>query len=162
MNRRQSAGWLAVISMLLAVNIIVQASRPTVASTVPGPGIDCPSDVDADGIVGITDFLQLLGDWGPCPSASVVAVMTNLELGFGQGLAMRIWSDNTLEVGVDINQSHPVWACLESFPHAGEWVSVEAPPLPPGAHPVAIYGIWTERLLVASTSRIATGQSTAG
>jgi hypothetical protein len=24
-------------------------------------------DVNNDGTVGINDFLQLLGDWGPCP-----------------------------------------------------------------------------------------------
>ncbi len=28
----------------------------------------CPGDVDCDGIVGITDFLAVLGAWGPCPS----------------------------------------------------------------------------------------------
>jgi len=26
------------------------------------------ADVDGDGVVGITDFLLLLGDWGPCPA----------------------------------------------------------------------------------------------
>ena len=32
-------------------------------------GGTCPSDVNSDGTVGITDFLQVLGAWGPCPSA---------------------------------------------------------------------------------------------
>ncbi len=27
----------------------------------------CPSDVDCDGTVGITDFLLLLANWGSCP-----------------------------------------------------------------------------------------------
>jgi hypothetical protein len=27
----------------------------------------CPADVDRDGNVGITDFLELLANWGPCP-----------------------------------------------------------------------------------------------
>ncbi len=27
----------------------------------------CPWDLDGDGTVGITDFLQLLGAWGACP-----------------------------------------------------------------------------------------------
>jgi len=27
----------------------------------------CPGDIDGDGTVGIVDFLQLLGTWGPCP-----------------------------------------------------------------------------------------------
>jgi hypothetical protein len=29
--------------------------------------LPCPSDLDGDGMVGITDFLILLGNWGPCP-----------------------------------------------------------------------------------------------
>jgi len=29
--------------------------------------IPCPADLDHDGFVGITDFLLLLGMWGPCP-----------------------------------------------------------------------------------------------
>ncbi len=32
-----------------------------------GPNPGHPSDFDDDGIVGITDFLELLGNWGPCP-----------------------------------------------------------------------------------------------
>jgi len=27
----------------------------------------CPGDIDGDGNVGITDFLDLLAAWGPCP-----------------------------------------------------------------------------------------------
>ena len=27
----------------------------------------CPGDIDGDGEVGITDFLELLANWGPCP-----------------------------------------------------------------------------------------------
>jgi hypothetical protein len=29
----------------------------------------CPWDLDGDGLVGITDFLALLGQWGTCGSA---------------------------------------------------------------------------------------------
>jgi hypothetical protein len=32
-----------------------------------GPNPGHPADLDADGFVGITDFLVLLGHWGPCP-----------------------------------------------------------------------------------------------
>jgi hypothetical protein len=32
-----------------------------------GPNPGHPADLDGDGDVGITDFLQLLGAWGPCP-----------------------------------------------------------------------------------------------
>ncbi len=27
----------------------------------------CPADIDNDGMVGITDFLLVLSQWGPCP-----------------------------------------------------------------------------------------------
>ena len=32
-----------------------------------GGGVPCPWDTDGDGLVGITDFLELLGAWGPNP-----------------------------------------------------------------------------------------------
>ena len=32
-----------------------------------GPNPGHPADFDGDGIVGITDFLELLAHWGPCP-----------------------------------------------------------------------------------------------
>jgi hypothetical protein len=32
-----------------------------------GPNPGHPADLDGDGAVGITDFLMLLGAWGPCP-----------------------------------------------------------------------------------------------
>lgn len=31
-----------------------------------GPCIGCPADLDGDDRVGITDFLQMLASWGPC------------------------------------------------------------------------------------------------
>ena len=40
-------------------------------------GGTCPSDVNNDGTVGIQDFLQVLGAWGPCPAPTVVAIETN-------------------------------------------------------------------------------------
>ena len=57
-------------------------------------GGTCPSDVDNDGTVGINDFLQLLGDWGPCPSPPKVVAMD------GQGSVgpmFRVWSDGTIQ-----------------------------------------------------------------
>ncbi len=32
-----------------------------------GPGQSCGADIDCDGVVGILDFLFVLGNWGPCP-----------------------------------------------------------------------------------------------
>ena len=31
------------------------------------PGAPCPWDLDNSGDVGVSDFLDLLGTWGPCP-----------------------------------------------------------------------------------------------
>ena len=31
-----------------------------------GPCPGCPTDLDGDGLVGITDLLALLAAWGPC------------------------------------------------------------------------------------------------
>ncbi len=33
----------------------------------PPPLRSCPADIDNDGMVGITDFLLVLSQWGPCP-----------------------------------------------------------------------------------------------
>ncbi len=30
----------------------------------------CPADIDDDGTVGVTDFLLLLSQWGPCPGCT--------------------------------------------------------------------------------------------
>ena len=32
---------------------------------------DCPADIDGDGDVGVTDFLELLAAWGPNPGNNV-------------------------------------------------------------------------------------------
>jgi len=37
------------------------------AATIPLAGPECPADIDGDGVVGVTDFLVLLAEWGPCP-----------------------------------------------------------------------------------------------
>ena len=31
-----------------------------------GPCVDCPADLNNDGIVNAADLAQLLGNWGPC------------------------------------------------------------------------------------------------
>jgi hypothetical protein len=36
-------------------------------ATIPLAGPACPADIDGDGDVGVTDFLVLLAEWGPCP-----------------------------------------------------------------------------------------------
>jgi hypothetical protein len=48
-------GFVAIAGGFSAINAAVRGSSP------------CPSDLDGDGEVGITDFLALLAAWGPCP-----------------------------------------------------------------------------------------------
>jgi hypothetical protein len=36
-------------------------------ATIQLAGPACPADIDGDGDVGVTDFLVLLAEWGPCP-----------------------------------------------------------------------------------------------
>ena len=94
-------------------------------------GGTCPSDVNNDGTVGINDFLQLLGDWGPCPNATVVDADFQ-----GSGWSFRIWSDNTLEAAWE-GGALDCFECKES-PPVGQWLTVESPPSPPGAFPIAL------------------------
>ena len=100
----------------------------------------CPSDVNNDGSVGIQDFLQVLSAWGPCPNATVVDFEErDANGGIGAGkLGLRLWCDNTFEITVDATGADNAWDCDESFPHVGEWIVVESPPLPLGSHPVAL------------------------
>ena len=99
-------------------------------------GGTCPSDVNNDGSVGIQDFLQLLGDWGPCPNPRVISM--NVLESASDGLAVRLWSDNTLQIGAHVGTSDLQWTCPESFPSLGQWSSIEAPPTI--AEPVAVSG----------------------
>ena len=47
-----------------AVNIPGRNVRVCQVSAISIP--DCPADADNDGVVGITDFLAALANWGPC------------------------------------------------------------------------------------------------
>ena len=38
-----------------------------IGTICPPPAPECPGDIDNDGEVGITDFLKVLANWGPCP-----------------------------------------------------------------------------------------------
>ena len=59
-------------------------------------GGTCPSDVNNDGTVGINDFLQLLGDWGPCPAPTVVDISADGHVP-KDPLVVRAWSNGFLE-----------------------------------------------------------------
>ena len=81
-------------------------------------GGTCPSDVNNDGVVGIQDFLQVLGAWGPCPAPTVVAMDFDNAFRFK---LLRQWSDGTLELVMTINGGN-AWLILEPAPpspHAG-------------------------------------------
>ena len=95
-------------------------------------GGTCPSDVNNDGVVGIQDFLQVLGAWGPCPNATVVDVavvrITFFDSVDGR-LVVRIWSDGFAEyrgMGQSINPQ--------------QWVPLPFNPDPPSSSPVGVSG----------------------
>jgi len=61
----------------LAAISCVRITNPGDPQTDPNIEIDAlsdvtpdagPADIDGDGIVGVSDFLALLGSWGPCPA----------------------------------------------------------------------------------------------
>ena len=92
-------------------------------------GGTCPSDVNNDGTVGIQDFLQVLGDWGPCPSAQVVD-LSRRGLGGGDQGFLRLWSDGRIDENVwDDSEG---WSGWQTFP-AG------IAPTPADAHAVAFH-----------------------
>jgi hypothetical protein len=50
--------------------------------------IPCPADLDNDGFVGITDFLLLLGMWGPCPPVCPADLDGSGDVGINDFLLM--------------------------------------------------------------------------
>lgn len=84
-------------------------------------GGTCPSDVNNDGTVGIQDFLQVLSDWGPCPSASVVA-SASFTIQSGRHI-FRVWSSGLVEVRrSSIGPGNSCFHCDESTPPPDTWV----------------------------------------
>ena len=102
---KAAAGWIvAALIVTLAL-----AGDPT-----------CPSDVDGDNNVGTTDLLQMLGDWGPCPSPpQVIQIDTRADT-----QVLRLWSDGRIECG----EQPPVAPCIHS---PVEWCEIpNEPPHP--------------------------------
>ena len=58
-------GVFDVIESCAGLSVTYDTTSVTV--TITGPCALCPADLDGDGEVGIIDFLELLGAWGPCP-----------------------------------------------------------------------------------------------
>ena len=90
-------------------------------------GGTCPSDVNNDGTVGIQDFLQVLGAWGPCPNATVIAMDTDDTDISVPSAAIRQWSDGLLEIGLELVGGPPptwIWGAVLSSPHIGLPVDV--------------------------------------
>ena len=88
-------------------------------------GGTCPSDVNNDGTVGINDFMQVLADWGPCPSPPRIVDMTFAGEA-GENMLVRIWSDGVAEYRALHALGGHVWVELPENPDA------------PSVEPVAI------------------------
>ena len=89
-------------------------------------GGTCPSDVNNDGTVGIVDFLQVLGDWGPCPEPKAVDISRSVRSGVT--FMVRIWSDGSSQYRVTAPNG---WG-----PTA--WTEIPANPNPPASIPVGV------------------------
>ena len=95
----------------------------------------CPSDVNNDGTVGINDFLQLLGDWGPCPAPVIVSIDAG-SAGMSPAIA-RLWSDGRVEVAALGSASFVCDGC-SNFP-VFQWIDLGVAPPPSGSsHPVDV------------------------
>ena len=62
-GQRTIASLLAVVAVLLAVNIIIQTSRPAEAGGVARGGT-CPTDITQDGFTNVNDLVELLLAFG--------------------------------------------------------------------------------------------------
>ena len=72
------------ITIIISALVLLQVT----GVTVPRPGAEeCPPDVDQDGMVGVTDLLQVLGAWGPCPGPPRI-----VGIAAASNTLVRIWS----------------------------------------------------------------------
>ncbi len=123
----------AVCLAAAATFAVVTWGQPQSAGTGGDP---CPSDIDNDGDVGITDFLQLLADWGPCPAGPPrVVSITSVDVA-GSSVVFRLWSDNRIE-GATFYDGNCRGDCPVG-PPVNEWFDVDLPSLPPGELPVGL------------------------
>ena len=99
-------GWLVA----LAIVTLALAGDPT-----------CPSDINDDETVSTADLLQLLGDWGPCPSPVRVIDMDTQQQ---TDRLLRLWSDGTVECGLVLG----VGQCAITGPPVWQEIPNEPPP----------------------------------
>ncbi len=119
MTKKRFACLTAVVA-LLAGGMIAHGWRPAEAG-VPGP-TECPSDVDNDGNVGVLDFLQVLAEWGPCPTPPK-PIAVALSPGTPQLLA-RQWSDGMLEVFIPLYGGPQMGVVAPASAHVGAVVDI--------------------------------------
>lgn len=115
----------AMLAAVIVTRTPAQVERPTA-----GAGDPCPADIDNDGDVGINDFLQLLADWGPCPTPRVVAIESIFIHG---GLFhFRLWSSGQVEIRRTETKlpNGQCWECGEAWPPAHVWVDYGVPSTP--------------------------------
>ena len=64
-----TSGWFALdgVNFMIEGDPVWDHAFTITGSIVGSPTGDCPADFDDSGDVGVSDFLELLGNWGPCP-----------------------------------------------------------------------------------------------
>ena len=84
-------GWIAAWGTVNPPGLAFE--RHAVVLSPVGPN---PSDLNGDGIVGINDFLELLGTWGPCRTGVVCRADLDLDCTVGITDLLRMFGDWTL------------------------------------------------------------------
>jgi len=124
-----------VIAAGLILAAVIVTRTPAQQGMAAGVGDPCPSDIDNDAMVGINDFLILLGDWGPCPTPKVIAVATSHRN--EAKWAVRLWSSGLVEVRRITEPPNNCWDCTEAWPPPFVWIDYGTPTPPsPEAKPV--------------------------
>ncbi len=65
-----TSGWLSLdagATWMIEGDPVWDHAFTITGGVVGSPKGDCPADFDGSGHVGVSDFLALLGNWGPCP-----------------------------------------------------------------------------------------------
>jgi len=118
-----------------AVLAAVIVTRTLAQRSTAGAGDPCPADIDNDAVVGINDFLTLLGDWGPCPTPKVIAVAVGIRQ--NAEWAVRLWSSGLVEVRRLTAGQGSCWDCTDARPPLFVWTDYGTPTPPsPEAKPV--------------------------
>ncbi len=125
---------VSCLAAAAAFGVVAWGQPPTAAGAGGEP---CPADVDNDGQVGITDFLAVIGAWGPCLSATIVdvAVVQPFPDDRVGVVVVRLWSDGAAEYQTQAGNAG-------QMPSVEVWTPLPVSPKSPAATAAAISGAY--------------------